>query len=57
MIFKRFVLVFIMLMIAILAVLVAAKYPRGSTTVSYEEPVGLIISLAMIVILFLPPLI
>lgn len=55
--FKRFSMVLLTLIIAIIATLVAAKYPTGPNTVSFEEPFGLMISLSMIIALFLPPLI
>ncbi|PAV29701.1 hypothetical protein CIL05_10035 [Virgibacillus profundi] len=55
--FKRVFMVFLTLIIAVVAVLLAAKHPTGPNTVSYDEPVGLWISLGMIIVLFLPPLI
>ncbi|MBP2257620.1 hypothetical protein [Virgibacillus alimentarius] len=55
--FKRFLMVFLTLIIAVGAVLLAAKHPTGPNTVSYDEPAGLWISIGMIIVLFLPPLI
>lgn len=54
---KRFGLVFISLLIAIGAVLLAAKHPTGPNTVSYDDPNGLWLSIGLLVIVFLPPLI
>ncbi|MUK89284.1 hypothetical protein GMD78_12970 [Ornithinibacillus sp. L9] len=55
--FKRFFMVFVTLILAVVAVLLAAKHPTGPNTISYDEPIGLWLSIGMIVILFLPPLI
>ncbi|MBT2215665.1 hypothetical protein KK120_07510 [Virgibacillus dakarensis] len=55
--FKRFLMVFLTLIIAVAAVLLAAKHPTGPNTVSFDEPAGLWISIGMIIALFLPPLI
>lgn len=55
--FKRFSMVFLTMVLAIVALLITAKHPTGPNTVSFDEPVGLLISLGMIVALFLPPLI
>ncbi|GAB2542627.1 hypothetical protein [Gracilibacillus alcaliphilus] len=54
--FKRFLMVLLTLITAIVAVLLAAKNPTGPNTVSYDEPLGLWLSIGMIVVLFLPPL-
>jgi len=54
---KRLSMVFLTMVLAIVALLIAAKHPTGPNTVSYDEPVGLWISLGMLVVLFLPPLI
>lgn len=54
---KRFGLVFISLLIAIGAVLLAAKHPTGPNTVSYDDPNGLWLSIGLLVIVFLPPLV
>jgi len=54
---KRFSMVFLTMVFAIVALFIAAKYPTGPNTVSFDEPVGLLISLGMLVALFLPPLI
>lgn len=54
---KRFFIVLLTLIIAIVTVLLAAKHPTGPNTVSYDEPVGLWLSIGMIIVLFLPPLI
>ncbi|WP_088051657.1 hypothetical protein [Virgibacillus dakarensis] len=55
--FKRFLMVFLTLIIAVAAVFLAAKHPTGPNTVSFDEPAGLWISIGMIIALFLPPLI
>ncbi|TFJ92923.1 hypothetical protein [Lentibacillus salicampi] len=55
--FKRFFMVLLTLLIAVAAVLLAAKHPTGPNTVSYDEPVGLWLSIGMIIVLFIPPLI
>jgi|SRR5690625_2444160 len=53
---KRFSMVFLTMVLAIVALLIAAKHPTGPNTVSYDEPAGLWISLGILVVLFLPPL-
>lgn len=53
---KKFYMVFLTLLIAVGAVLLAARYPTGPNTVSYDEPAGLWISIGIIIVLFLPPL-
>ena len=55
--FKRFFGVLLTLILAVVVVLLAARYPTGPNTVSYDEPVGLWISIGMLIVLFLPPLI
>jgi len=55
--FKRFSIVFLTMVLAIVALFLAAKHPTGPNTVSFDEPVGLWISLGMLVAFFLPPLI
>ncbi|GKV57934.1 putative membrane protein YdeH [Sporosarcina sp. NCCP-2222] len=45
------------LAIAISAVLLGAKYPTGPNTISFDQPILLVISIGMVVALFLPPLI
>ncbi|SER24126.1 hypothetical protein SAMN04487944_10229 [Gracilibacillus ureilyticus] len=55
--FKRFFMVFLTLILAIAALLLAAQYPTGPNTVSFDEPVPLLLSAGMLVLLFLPPLI
>ncbi len=37
---KKFYMVFLTLLIAVGAVLLAARYPTGPNTVSYDEPAG-----------------
>lgn len=54
---KRFSMVFLTMVLAIIALLLAAKYPTGPNTVSFDEPVGFWLSFGMLVALFLPPLI
>lgn len=53
----RFSGVFLTLILAIIALLIATQHPTGPNTVSFNEPVGLLISLGMLIALFLPPLI
>ncbi|MBD8028076.1 hypothetical protein H9636_15605 [Ureibacillus sp. Re31] len=55
--FKRFFMVLVTLIIAVGAILLAAKHPTGPNTISYDEPLGLWLSIGIVVILFLPPLI
>ncbi|WP_336246394.1 hypothetical protein [Sporosarcina cyprini] len=45
------------LALAITAVLLGAKYPTGPNTISFDQPILLLISIGMVVALFLPPLI
>lgn len=54
--FKRFVMIFLTLLIAITAILLAASYPTGPNTISYDDPASLWISIGMVTVLFLPPL-
>lgn len=54
---KRFSMVFLTMILAIVALLIATQHPTGPNTVSFDEPVGLMISLGMLVALFLPPFI
>ncbi|ELK48493.1 hypothetical protein M662_15755 [Bacillus sp. SB49] len=54
---KRFLPVCVLLLLAVSAALLAARNPTGPNTISYEEPMGLWLSIGMIVVLFLPPLI
>lgn len=55
--FKRILWLFLTLIIAIVAALLAAKHPTGPNTVSYDKPAELLLSIGMIIVLFLPPLI
>src|SRR5690625_5263264 len=55
--FTRVSMVFLTMVLAIVALFLATKHPTGPNTVSFDEPVGLLISLGMLVALFLPPLI
>ncbi|MDY0409675.1 hypothetical protein ACFFIS_05645 [Virgibacillus soli] len=55
--YKRFLMVFLSLIIAVVAALLVARYPTGPNTISYDEPIGLWLSIGMIIVLFLPPLI
>lgn len=55
--FKKFFLVLLTLIIAVVVALLAARYPTGPNTISYDEPVILWITIGMLVVLFLPPLI
>lgn len=54
---KRISMVFLTMVLAIIALLLAAKYPTGPNTVSFDEPVGFWIYFVMLIVLFLPPLI
>jgi len=54
---KRLSMVFFTMVLAIIAALLAAKNPTGPNTVSFDEPVILLLSIGIIVVLFLPPLI
>src|SRR5690625_5084230 len=44
----------ITLIIAILTILIAARHPTGPNTVSYDDPLGLLISIGLVIILFMP---
>ena len=50
-------MVFLTMILAVIAILTAAKHPTGPNSVSYDEPVGLWLSIGMTVLLFLPPFI
>ena len=54
---KRFCMVFITLILAITALLLAAKYPTGPNTVSFDEPAIMWLNAGILVVLFLLPLI
>ncbi len=54
---KRFSVVFLTMILAIIALLLATQYPTGPNTVSFDEPLGFWLSFGMLVLLFLPPLI
>jgi len=54
---KRLSMVLLTMMLAIIALLSAAKNPTGPNTVSFDEPESLWLSLVMLIVLFLPPLI
>ncbi|KAB8126381.1 hypothetical protein F9U64_20180 [Gracilibacillus oryzae] len=54
---KRVAMIFLTLTFAIIILLLAAKNPTGPNTVSFDEPIGLLLSAGMVVVLFLPPLI
>ncbi|WP_018931963.1 hypothetical protein [Gracilibacillus lacisalsi] len=53
---KRLSMVFLTMILAIISLLLAAKNPTGPNTVSFDEPMGLLMSVGMLVVLFLPPL-
>ncbi|GGP08241.1 hypothetical protein [Oceanobacillus neutriphilus] len=53
---KRFLIIFVTLLIAIVAILFAARNQTGPNTISYADPAGLLIAIGMVVVLFLPPL-
>ena len=54
---KRFLMVLFTLIVALVTILIAARHPTGPNTVSYDEPLGLWLSIGMVIILFLPILI
>lgn len=54
---KRFSMVLLTMLLAIITLLLAASNPTGPNTVSFDEPVNLWLSLGMLIVLFLPPLI
>ncbi|MCF3944790.1 hypothetical protein [Oceanobacillus alkalisoli] len=54
---KKLPMVLFTLILAIAAILIAARHPTGPNTVSYDEPFGLWLSIGMVIILFLPGLI
>ncbi|QTD41910.1 hypothetical protein [Sporosarcina sp. Te-1] len=53
----RLSMVGLTLVFAIIAVLLGAKYPTGPNTISFDQPILLMISIGMVVALFLPPII
>ena len=50
-------MVLLTMILAIIALLLAAKNPTGPNTVSFDHPESLWLSLGMLIVLFLPPLI
>src|SRR5690625_4795884 len=54
---KRISMVFLTMLLAIIAVLVAAKHRTGPNTVSFDDPKSLWLSIGIIAALFLPPII
>src|SRR5690625_5079417 len=54
---KRLSMVFFTMVLAIIAALLAAKNPTGPNTVSFDEPVILLLSIGILFVLFLLPLI
>jgi hypothetical protein len=54
---RRSSMVLLTLVLAIIALFLAAKYPTGPNTVSFDEPVILWFTLGILVVLFLPPFI
>lgn len=54
---KRLLMMISTMLLAIIAVLIAARYPTGPNTVSFDRPVELWLSVGMLVVLFIPPLI
>lgn len=54
---KRLSMLVIIAILAITALLLAAKNPTGPNTVSFDKPVELLISLGNLVLLLLPPMI
>lgn len=56
MLFKRFFLVLLTLIMSIVVMLVAAKNSPGEHVISFDEPIILMISIGIVVFLFIPPL-
>ncbi|GIO24064.1 hypothetical protein [Oceanobacillus sp. J11TS1] len=52
---KKILLIALTLLAAIASILLAARYPTGPNAVSYDDPAGLLLSIGMVVVLFLPP--
>jgi hypothetical protein len=55
--FKRVSLMTLTLVTAVGCILVAALHPTGPNTVSYDEPIGVWLSIGMTVLLFIPLLV
>lgn len=53
---KRVSLVVLSMVLAVVTLLVAAQYAVGESVVSFDQPKTLSISVAIVVLLFLPPL-
>ncbi len=53
---KRFFMVLFCLCLAIVSLLIAATHPTGPNTVSFNEPVTLLLNVGILVLLFLLPL-
>lgn len=56
MLFKRFFLVLLTLIMSIVVMLVAAENSPGEHVISFDEPIILMISIGIVVFLFIPPL-
>lgn len=54
---KRMSMVVLTMVLAVAALLVAAKHPTGPNAVSYDKPIEMWLSLGMMIVLFFPPLI
>jgi hypothetical protein len=54
---KRLSMLLVMMILAVAALLLAAKNPTGPNTVSFDEPLNLLLSLGTLIVLLLPPLI
>ncbi|MDF1509570.1 hypothetical protein PZE06_15620 [Robertmurraya sp. DFI.2.37] len=54
---KRFSMALMIMVLAIIALLLAAKNPTGPNTVSFDDPLNLWFSLGTLIVLLLPPLI
>ncbi|PKG22697.1 hypothetical protein [Niallia nealsonii] len=54
---KRLSMVLMIMILAISALLLVAKNPTGPNTVSFDEPLNLLMSLGTLIVLLLPPLI
>lgn len=52
---KRLSMLLLVALLAILALLLAAKNPTGPNTVSFDDPLNLLMSLGILILLLLPP--
>ncbi|WP_080873586.1 hypothetical protein [Oceanobacillus timonensis] len=52
---KKILMIVLTLVSAIACILLTVRHTTGSNTISYDDPAGLLISIGMVVVLFLPP--